>query len=117
MNPTCRRGKTSSTRQLGSLGSSRSRDDGEIRVNVAVVLPHSMFKERLYKKEIRTASDALSEMAFNSAGFKLSPFLEMVTPIPAPTEILEKICYRFLKENTAVILYLTDSEDYGQVKD
>ena len=81
-----------------------------------MVLPHSMFKERLYKKEIRTASDALSEMAFNSAGFKLSPFLEMVTPIPAPTEILEKICYRFLKENTAVILYLTDSEDYGQVR-
>ena len=117
MNPAFRRGKTSSTRQLGSLGSSRSRDDGEIRVNVAVVLPHSMFKERLYKKEIRTASDALSEMAFNSAGFKLSPFLEMVPPIPAPTEILEKICYRFLKENTAVILYLTDSEDYGQVRD
>ena len=53
-------------------------------------------------------------MPFERAGFELSPFLEMVQPIPAPTEILDKICTQFLPNHTAAILYLTDSETYGR---
>ena len=38
----------------------------KIKVSVAVVLPHSMFKERLYKKQIMLASEALSGVAIFS---------------------------------------------------
>ena len=38
----------------------------KIKVSVAVVLPHSMFKERLYKKQIMLASEALSGVAIGS---------------------------------------------------
>jgi len=38
---------------------------------------------------------ALSGMEFVSE-YELSPYLEMVHPIPSPTEILGKICDQFL---------------------
>ena len=57
---------------------------------------------------------ALPDMQFERAGFELSPYLEMVQPMPAPTEILDKICTQFLPNHTAAILYLTDSETYGR---
>ena len=42
------------------------------------------------------------------------PYLEMVQPIPAPTEVLDVICERFLPNRTAAVLYFTDSEQYGR---
>ena len=43
-----------------------------------------------------------------SQHFELRPFLEMLQPIPAPTEVLEKICDIFLANKTAAIIYMTD---------
>ena len=64
-------------------------------MSIAVVLPHSMFKQREYKKMIMQSASGLSGMDF-VADYELSPFLEMVHPIPAPTEVLGKICDQFL---------------------
>lgn len=38
----------------------------------------------------------------------------MLQPIPAPTEVLHKICDQFLANKTAVLFYMTDSENYGR---
>ena len=67
----------------------------QTKVSIAVVLPHSMFKQREYKKMIMQSASGLSGMDF-VADYELSPFLEMVHPIPAPTEVLGKICDQFL---------------------
>lgn len=72
-----------------------------------------MFKEREYNKQILEASMGLSGMKFLDQ-FEVAPYLDMVQPIPAPTEVLQKICDHFLAKNTAVILYFTDSESYGR---
>lgn len=66
----------------------------KIKVKVAIVLPHSMFMEREYKKQIfRAKSAVLSQdgLDFDKV-FTIEPYLEMFHPIPAPTEVLEKIC-------------------------
>ena len=55
----------------------------QTKVSIAVVLPHSMFKQREYKKMIMQSAMGLSSMDF-VADYELSPFLEMVHPIVAP---------------------------------
>ena len=60
-------------------------------MSVAVVLPHSMFKQREYKKIIGQSALKLHGSNFEKM-FDLSPYLEMMQPIPAPTEVLGKIC-------------------------
>jgi hypothetical protein len=45
-----------------------------------------MFKQREYKKKIIRASLALMESEF-VAKYELSPYLEMLNPVPAPTEV------------------------------
>lgn len=62
-----------------------------VKVSIAVVLPHSMFKQREYKKIIMQSALELDGSEFEEM-FDLSPYLEMVQPIPAPTEVLGKIC-------------------------
>ncbi|TRY68476.1 hypothetical protein TCAL_11017 [Tigriopus californicus] len=91
------------------------RHDAQDRSNisVAVVLPYSTFMEREYNKQILKASMGLSGMRFLDQ-FVVAPYLDMVQPIPAPTEVLQKICDNFLANNTAVILYFTHSENYGR---
>ena len=86
----------------------------KIKVSVAVVLPHSTFKNREYKKAIKTAAESLKDLTFEKSGFELSPYLVMVQPIPTPTEVLGKICDQFLTNNTAAIFYLTNNENYGR---
>ena len=66
-------------------------DSDKIKVSVAVVLPHSMFKQREYKKIIGQSALQLRGSDFEKM-FDLSPYLEMMQPIPAPTEVLGKIC-------------------------
>ena len=66
-------------------------DSDKIKVSVAVVLPHSMFKQREYKKIIGQSALKLHGSYFEKM-FDLSPYLEMMQPIPAPTEVLGKIC-------------------------
>ena len=66
-------------------------DSDKIKVSVAVVLPHSMFKQREYKKIIGQSALQLRGSDFEKL-FDLSPYLEMMQPIPAPTEVLGKIC-------------------------
>ena len=56
-----------------------------------MVLPHSMFKQREYKKIIGQSALQLRGSDFEKL-FDLSPYLEMMQPIPAPTEVLGKIC-------------------------
>ncbi len=63
----------------------------KVKVSIAVVLPHSMFKQREYKKIIMQSALELDGSAFEET-FDLSPYLQMVQPIPAPTEVLGKIC-------------------------
>ena len=70
-----------------------------------------MFKMREYKKQIFVSSSSVSS-SFTS--FSLVPHLEMIQPLPAPTEVLDKLCNRFLANGTAAIVYLTDSESYGR---
>ena len=53
-----------------SFNRHRQQYEDPVKVNVAVVLPHSMFKARIYQKEIMLASQALSEMDFTKAGLK-----------------------------------------------
>ena len=97
------------------LNSHKARRTGEkVKVSVAVVLPHTTFHTRKYRKMIKQGALSLSRMPFEKAGFELSPYLEMIRPIPAPTEILNKLCKQFLSNNTAAILYLTNSETYGR---
>ena len=100
----------------GGVTRSNRYGDASIRsknkVSVAVVLPHSTFKERQYKKEIMIAAKSLNDMTFEKSGFELSPYLVMLTPIPTPTEVLGKICDQFLTNNTAAIFYLTNNEKY-----
>lgn len=67
------------------------RKSHRVKVSIAVVLPHSMFKQREYKKIIMQAALQLDGSKFEEK-FDLSPYLEMVQPIPAPTEVLGKIC-------------------------
>ena len=61
------------------------------KVSIAVVMPHSMFKQRAYKKLISESALDLHGSNFESI-FDLSPYLEMVHPIPAPIDVLGKIC-------------------------
>ena len=63
----------------------------QVKVSVAVVLPYSMFKMREYKQIIMKSAMTLEGSAFEEM-FDLSPYLEMVQPIPAPIEVLGKIC-------------------------
>ncbi len=81
----------------------------KIDVRVAVVLPHSMFKMREYKKRILTATSSTS-----LEHFKLKPYLDMLPPIPAPTEVLDKICDHFLPNRTVVVIYMTESSGHGR---
>ena len=87
----CRRGgglqigrrKDSSSSSNGRSGRIPSTKSGSsisrIKVNVAVVLPFSMFKERNYKKKIKQAAESLTEMAtLEASGFELSPYLEAI---------------------------------------
>ena len=62
-----------------------------IKVSVAVVLPHSLFKQRDYKKIIMQSALELEGSKFEKM-FDLSPYLEMVQPLPAPIDLLGKIC-------------------------
>ena len=50
-----------------------------------------MFKQREYKKIIGQSALKLHGSYFEKM-FDLSPYLEMMQPIPAPTEVLGKIC-------------------------
>ena len=61
------------------------------KVSVAVVMPHSIFKQKEYKKIIMRSALVLDGSIFEDM-FDLAPYLEMVQPIPSPTEILGKIC-------------------------
>ena len=61
------------------------------KVSIAVVMPHSMFKQRSYKKIISESALDLTGSKFETM-FDLSPYLEMVHPIPAPIDVLGKIC-------------------------
>ena len=63
----------------------------KIKVSVAVVLPHSLFKQRDYKKIIMQSAMELEGSPFEKF-FDLSPYLEMVQPLPAPIDLLGKIC-------------------------
>ena len=83
---------------LGSNRNSKARfgfntvpQKDKIKVSIAVVMPHSMFKEREYKKIIMQSAMELDGSKFEEM-FDLSPYLEMVQAIPAPTEVLGKIC-------------------------
>ena len=96
----------SSSRRRNSYGRDNKAAE-KTKVGVAVVLPHSMFKEREYRKKIYQATQALSGSKFSS-NFEISPYLEMLQPIPAPTEVLDKICKHFLANNTAILVYLSD---------
>ena len=58
---------------------------------MAVVLPYSMFKNRDYRRIISQSAMKLDGSTFEEM-FDLSPYLEMVQPIPAPIEVLGKIC-------------------------
>ena len=86
------------------LGSTRSRSGTRARfgvnttpkkdkfkVSIAVVMPHSLFKKRDYKKIISQSALELTGSKFEKM-FDLSPYLEMVHPIPAPIDVLGKIC-------------------------
>ena len=42
------------------------------------------------------------------------PFVEMLQPMPGPTEVLSKICEQFLSQNIAALIYITNSEKYGR---
>ncbi len=94
----CTLGPTpSGSLDLGSRGPSRRKfgsgrpSKDKTKVSVAVVLPFSMFKTREYKKLIMSAALSLGGSPFE-AKYDLSPYLEMVQPIPSPTEVLNKIC-------------------------
>ena len=63
----------------------------KVKVSVAVVLPYSMFKNRDYRRIISQSAMKLDGSTFEEM-FDLSPYLEMVQPIPAPIEVLGKIC-------------------------
>ena len=87
---------------LGSSGRSRTgantmpRHD-RYKVSVAVVMPHSIFKQKEYKKIIMRSALVLDGSIFEDM-FDLAPYLEMVQPIPSPTEILGKICDQVSKQ-------------------
>ncbi|CAB4054253.1 GRIN2B [Lepeophtheirus salmonis] len=85
----------------------------KIRVSLGVAMPLSMFKKRDYTKKIISSAMNLLDMKFVKT-YELSPFLEMIEPTPSPTQVLNKICRQFLANKTAVVLYLTNSENYGQ---
>ena len=107
-------GITTTYKKPFRFGDTSTRNKSKVKVTVAVVLPHSIFKTKKYLKQIKTAAESLTDLTFEKNGFELSPYLEMVQPIPTPTEVLGKICDQFLKNNTAAILYLNDNENYGR---
>ena len=80
-------------------------DNDKIKVSVAVVMPHSMFKQREYKKIIMQSALELDGSVFEDT-FDLSPYLEMVQAIPSPTEVLGKICDQVCKDQ--VCIYFKD---------
>ena len=89
----------------------------KIKVTVAVVLPKTNFQKRAYIKAIKTAAEVTTKMegmSFEDRGFELSPYLEEMERIPAPTVVLGKICDQFLNNNTAAVFYLTNDENYGR---
>ena len=77
-------------------------DNNKIKVSVAVVMPHSMFKQREYKKIIMQSALELDGSVFEDT-FDLSPYLEMVQAIPSPTEVLGKICDQVCKGQVCII--------------
>ena len=111
-----RRGGSGTSSSRTSYGGYRTKSNkgNKVKVSVAVVLPHTTFHTRKYRKLIKQGAMSLAKMPFERDGFELSPYLEMIQPIPAPTEILDKICNQFLANSTAAILYLTNSESYGR---
>ena len=88
--------------------------ENKTRVSVAVVLPYSHFKSKKYKKKIKDAAESLKDLTFESSGFELSPYLEMMQRVPTPTEVLGKICDSFLTNKTSAVFYLTNDENYGR---
>ena len=87
----------------------------KIKVNVAVVLPNSVWHRKRYLKAIGTAAKSMQDMTFEESGFELSPVLVMMDTQPSPTEVLDKICDQFLANNTSAVFYLTNDENYGPV--
>ena len=111
-----RGGGTTTYNKPNRYGGDASRKH-KIKVTVAVVLPRHTFKRRDYIKEIKSAAEVTTRMkgmTFEENGFELSPYLEEMERIPAPTEVLGKICDQFLNNNTAAVFYLTNDENYGR---
>ena len=53
----------------------------------------------------------MKDLTFESSGFELSPYLEMMQRVPTPTEVLGKICDSFLTNKTSAVFYLTNDEE------
>ena len=83
-----------------------------MKVSVAVVLPYSMFKMREYKQIIMKSAMTLEGSAFEEM-FDLSPYLEMVQPIPAPIEVLGKICDQVSSLCTKIFLSYVLGSSFG----
>ncbi|XP_023329330.1 glutamate receptor ionotropic, NMDA 2C [Eurytemora carolleeae] len=93
--------------------SRRDSPETSLDVRISVVLPHSIFKEKDYLKEINSAKKIFTKMKFQEK-YTVNPVLEMLDAMPGPTQVLEKICEKFLGGNIVSLLYLTNSENYGR---
>lgn len=117
------RGLELSQRNGGRQGwkTKSSSEDDQPALNLGLILPHSIYNERLYNKAVSTTLFDLQKSKKKDWKF-MDKFAFgdgqvhriMMKLNPSPTEILDNLCQNFLKKNVTTILYLTNSELFGR---
>ncbi|KAF2368868.1 Receptor ligand binding region [Trinorchestia longiramus] len=83
-------------------------------INVGLILPHTVFNVRMYRKNINTALNHFPRQ-FGEYSFAFSNVVqEMFHLTPSPTNILDTLCDSFLPKHISAILYVTNDETYGR---
>ncbi|XP_076764022.1 glutamate ionotropic receptor NMDA type subunit 2 isoform X10 [Xylocopa sonorina] len=109
--------------ESGAHETSKRRNASSLpRLTVGLVVPHTNFGVREYRKTVNRTVTSLHRMKGQNRFSFLRKYeftqqsveLSMMTLTPSPTEILKSLCKEFLPMNVSTILYLMNYEKYGR---
>ncbi|XP_023326378.1 glutamate receptor ionotropic, NMDA 2B isoform X2 [Eurytemora carolleeae] len=90
-------------------------------LNLGLILPQSVFKEKQYRAAVIEAVDLVKNKRRPAFRFLNDYHLDdrqihfsMMSVNPSPTVILENLCETFLENNVTAIIYMTNSEMFGR---
>ncbi|XP_033340273.1 glutamate ionotropic receptor NMDA type subunit 2 isoform X9 [Megalopta genalis] len=105
---------------------SRSHGIPNQTINIGLVVPHSNFVVREYKKKLKDVISNLNKGRTKGKEYTKFTFLDkyiftsdqvrltMLKLTPSPTAILHSLCTQFLPMNVSTILYMVNYEQYGR---